>query len=56
MFLSEPDYAAGYDSSDSDDSQRMSARVTINLELSAYGNAKSYYDSKKEATKKIDSK
>ena len=52
MFLSEPNYEFDSDSDDNESEPPMTARVTINLELSAYGNAKSYYDSKKEATKK----
>ena len=56
MFLTEPNWEESTDS-DSDASevskhQPLSSRIDINLELSAYGNAKFYYDSKKEATRK----
>ena len=53
MHLTEPSWSES-DSSDSESEKEMpkSARIDINLELSAYGNAKFYYDSKKEATRK----
>ena len=54
MFLVEPSWD-GFDQSDSSDDEEnvpLSARIEIDLGLSAYGNAKAYYDSKKEATRK----
>ena len=47
----------GFDQSDSsgdedEEDVPLSARIEIDLGLSAYGNAKAYYDSKKEATRK----
>jgi len=53
MFLCEPSWELdSSDSDDDDDSKPLASRIQINLELSAYGNAKYYYDSKKEATRK----
>ena len=57
MFLVEPSWD-GFDQSDTSDDEDeiedvpLSARIEIDLGLSAYGNAKAYYDSKKEATRK----
>ena len=56
MFLVEPSWD-GFDQSDSSEDEDeedvpLSARIEIDLGLSAYGNAKAYYDSKKEATRK----
>ena len=56
MFLVEPSWD-GFDQSDSSEDEDeadvpLSARIEIDLGLSAYGNAKAYHDSKKEATRK----
>ena len=53
MFLVEPSWD-GFDQSDTSDDEDeiedvpLSARIEIDLGLSAYGNAKAYYDSKKD--------
>ena len=59
MFLAEPDWSDGRsddsdnsDISDTEVQNRKASRVALDLSLSAFGNAKFYYDSKKAAVEK----